>query len=51
MWGSDFTRVASLHSYREALDYMRLSSALTDAEKEKLLGGTVSKIFRWSPRA
>ncbi|MDZ4802935.1 MAG: amidohydrolase family protein [Bryobacteraceae bacterium] len=51
MWGSDFTRVASLHSYREALDYIRLSSALSNSEKEQLLGGTLSKIFRWPPSA
>lgn len=49
MWGSDFTRVAELHSYREALDYLRLSERISTAEKAKLLGATVLRIFRWPP--
>jgi len=51
MWGSDFTRVASMHSYREALDFILLSDRLSKMEKDKLLGATLQKVFRWSPRS
>ena len=47
MWGSDFTRVAELHTYREALDYIRKSSELSETDKEKLFGTTLPKVFRW----
>ena len=47
MWGSDFTRVAELHDYHEALDFVRETNELSPADKEQLLVRTTRKIFRW----
>ncbi len=47
MWGTDITRVRSLHNYSEALDYLRYAKELSDGDKERLLGGTLRRILRW----
>ena len=47
MWGSDFTRVAELHDYQEALDFVRETNELSPADKEQLLVRTTREIFRW----
>jgi len=49
MWGSDWTRVATLLSYEEGLRYVRDSSELSLDEKTQLLGGTLSRVFGWHP--
>jgi len=49
MWGSDWTRVESLFSYAEGLRYLKDSDRLSSAEKEKILGGTLRRIFKWAP--
>lgn len=41
MWGSDFTRCAGLHDYREAVDFLALTDEVGDAEKEQLFSGTI----------
>jgi L-fuconolactonase len=47
MWGSDNTRTASLHTYFEAVAYIRDTGEISIPDKEKLLGGTLRRIFRW----
>jgi L-fuconolactonase len=47
MWGSDFTRTASLHTYREALDYVLELDGLTVEEKAQILGRTLRRVFGW----
>ena len=49
IWGTDFTRVHSLVSYADSVDYMRRSSEVTDAEKDDLMGGNLRRIFNWTP--
>ncbi|MBM3345750.1 MAG: amidohydrolase [Betaproteobacteria bacterium] len=49
MWGSDFTRVADLHSYKDAVAYMRDTAELASDEKAMIMGGSLSRIFRWNP--
>ncbi|HET9154877.1 MAG TPA: amidohydrolase family protein, partial [Solirubrobacterales bacterium] len=44
MWGSDATRTAPLHTYRDALNHFTETAELTAAEKEQLLGGTARKL-------
>lgn len=45
MWGSDATRVASLHTYRDAVNQFTETAELSAEEKEALLGGTARKLF------
>jgi predicted TIM-barrel fold metal-dependent hydrolase len=47
MWGSDFTRVAELHSYEQAVAFMRDTNELSASEKERLMGRTVREVFQW----
>ncbi|MGH6617465.1 amidohydrolase family protein [Sphingomonas sp.] len=49
MWGSDWTRVESLFSYSEGLRYILESKELSEGDKEKILGGSLSQIFGWTP--
>ena len=49
MWGSDFTRVADLHSYRDAVDYMRDTTELSGDEKAMIMAGSLLRLFRWNP--
>jgi len=49
MWGSDWTRVESLFSYGEGLRYIQDTAELTSEEKQRILGGTLKRIFKWNP--
>jgi len=51
MWGTDWTRALAHCSYHEAVAAFRDSSRLTDGERAELMGGTVRRIFGWSPGA
>jgi predicted TIM-barrel fold metal-dependent hydrolase len=49
MWGSDYNRVAPLHGYREAVDYLAEIDLLDDATKRTLYSGAVRSVFGWPP--
>ena len=51
MWGTDYNRTKTLHSYSEAVRYLDEIDTLSSAAKAQLYGGTLSRIFRWSPAA
>jgi L-fuconolactonase len=47
MWGTDFTRVAELMTYRESVDYLREVDGLSVSDRALLYGGTLRRVFRW----
>src|SRR5262249_4195352 len=47
MWGSDYTRVAALHSYREAVDFIALTDQVTEEERVEIAGGTLRRVLNW----
>ena len=49
MWGTDWTRAVELISYRDAVDAFRGSDALSDSDRATLMGGSLMKIYNWSP--
>jgi len=49
MWGTDWTRAVELLTYRQGVDAFRLSPHLSASDREKLMGGTLAKVYRWSP--
>lgn len=51
LWGTDWTRATAFVTYAEAVDAFRDSPRLTPDERTRLLGGTLSRIFDWTPRA
>ena len=48
MWGTDWTRAVKLLTYAEGVDAFRLAT-LSDSDRAKLMGGTLSRIYNWSP--
>jgi L-fuconolactonase len=47
MWGSDFSRTRPVHSYAEAVGYLRYSDLLTEEEKSLVLGASLRRILDW----
>ena len=49
MWGTDWTRAVNLLTYEQGVEAFRATDQLSDSERSKLMGGTLSKIYNWSP--
>ena len=49
MWGTDWTRAVDLLTYEQGVEAFRVTGELTDSERSALMGGTLSKIYNWSP--
>ena len=49
MWGTDWTRTVGLLTYKQGVDAFRVTGELTDAERAALMGGSLSRIYNWSP--
>jgi predicted TIM-barrel fold metal-dependent hydrolase len=51
MWGTDWTRAVELITYREGVDAFRDTDALSDSDRATLMGGSLMKIYNWTPAA
>ena len=51
MWGTDWTRAVELLSYEQGVEAFRVTDQLSDSERSALMGGTLAKIYNWSPYA
>ncbi|MDR3079409.1 MAG: amidohydrolase [Streptomyces sp.] len=49
MWGTDWTRAVSLLTYQQGVDAFRVTDRLSDSDRAKLMGGTLTRIYRWEP--
>jgi predicted TIM-barrel fold metal-dependent hydrolase len=49
MWGTDWTRAVNLLTYREGVEAFRVAEQFSDSERSALMGGTLEKIYNWSP--
>jgi len=49
MWGTDWTRAVELLNYEQGVEAFRVTDQLSDAEREVLMGGSLEKIYGWSP--
>ena len=49
MWGTDWTRAVSFLSYREGVETFRTTDRLSDGDRSALMGGTLSRLYDWSP--
>jgi L-fuconolactonase len=49
MWGSDFSRTRPLHSYADALGYVRYTDLLTADEQRWVLAGALREFVGWPP--
>ena len=51
MWGTDWTRAVNLLTYKQGVDAFRDTDRLSASDKATLMGGTLSRVYRWSPTA
>ena len=49
MWGTDWTRAVELLTYGQGVDAFRQSDWLSDSDRTTLMGGSVQRIYGWSP--
>ena len=49
MWGTDWTRAVKLLTYEQGVEAFRVTDQLSDSERSTLMGGTLMKIYNWSP--
>ncbi len=49
MWGTDWTRAIALVTYEQSVSAFRVTDRLTDAERATLMGGTLARVYDWSP--
>jgi predicted TIM-barrel fold metal-dependent hydrolase len=49
MWGTDWTRAVELLTYEQGVEAFRITDQLSESERSALMGGTLLKIYNWSP--
>jgi predicted TIM-barrel fold metal-dependent hydrolase len=49
LWGTDWTRAVALLSYAEGVEAFRVSDRLSDSDRAQLMGGTLTRIYKWTP--
>ena len=49
MWGTDWTRAVELLTYEQGVESFRVTDRLSDSERSALMGGSLEKIYNWSP--
>ena len=49
MWGTDWTRALNILTYEQGVESFRVTNSLSDSERSTLMGGTLAKIYNWSP--
>jgi predicted TIM-barrel fold metal-dependent hydrolase len=51
MWGTDWTRAVKLLTYAQGVDAFRHTDRISASDKAKLMGGTLARLYGWSPRS
>ena len=49
MWGTDWTRAVNLLTYEQGVEAFRVTDELSESERSELMGGSLTKIYGWSP--
>ncbi len=49
LWGTDWTRAVNLLTYEQGVEAFRVTDQISDSERSALMGGTLAKIYNWSP--
>jgi predicted TIM-barrel fold metal-dependent hydrolase len=50
LWGTDWTRAVKLLTYAQGVDAFRATDRISVSDKARLMGGTLARIYGWSPR-
>lgn len=49
LWGTDWTRAVKLLTYRQGVDPFRETKRFSDSDRAKLMGGSLARVYGWSP--
>ena len=49
MWGTDWTRATELLTYEQGVRPFIETNRLSDNDRAALMGGTIEKVYKWSP--
>ena len=49
LWGTDWTRAVELLTYRQGVEAFRVTDRLSDSDRALLMGGTLRRVYDWSP--
>ena len=49
LWGTDWTRAVRLLTFEQGVEAFRVIDQLSNSERSALMGGTLAKIYNWSP--
>lgn len=49
LWGTDWTRAVNLITYAQGVEPFRLTDRLSDSDRAALMGGSLARIYDWSP--
>jgi predicted TIM-barrel fold metal-dependent hydrolase len=49
LWGTDWTRAVALLTYEQGVQAFRVTDRLSDSDRARLMGGTLSRIYHWAP--
>ncbi len=49
IWGTDWTRAVNLLTYEQGVESFRRTDRISDSDRAALMGGTLAKIYNWSP--
>lgn len=49
IWGTDWTRATRVLTYERGVEAFRVTDSLSDSDRATLMGGTLTKIYKWSP--
>jgi predicted TIM-barrel fold metal-dependent hydrolase len=49
LWGTDWTRAVDILTYEQGVEAFRVTDRLSDSDRATLMGGTLSRIYKWAP--
>jgi L-fuconolactonase len=49
LWGTDWTRAVALLTYEQGVESFRVTDRLSDSDRAALMGGSLQRIYAWSP--
>ena len=49
LWGTDWTRAVKLLTYEQGVEAFRVTDRLSDSDRAALMGGSLTRVYNWSP--
>jgi L-fuconolactonase len=49
LWGTDWTRAVGVLTYKQGVEAFRVTDRLSDSDRATLMGGTLARVYDWSP--